>query len=105
MKKKSAKIDYWKGMVEERTNYLVRTVDETKESIEKLHNKLDEKFKDMKECVDEKFEKHNDYHINKEKKYRTYFLIVGAIAIGGCLANPDSFKFFVSMVTRFIGIF
>jgi hypothetical protein len=108
MKKKSSKNDKngkWQGMVEERTNYLVRTVDETKESIEKLHNKLDEKFKELKTCVDGKFEKHNTHHVNVEKKYRTYFLIVGAIAIGGCLANPDSFKFFVSMITRFIGMF
>jgi len=105
MKKKSAKIDYWKGMVEERTNYLVRTVDETKESIEKLHNKLDEKFKELKTCVDEKFEKHNTHHVNVEKRYTRFFLIIGALAVGSCLANPDSIKFFVSMITRFIGIF
>lgn len=108
MKKKSSKNDYWKGMVEERTNYLVRTVDETKESIEKLHNKLDEKFKDMKKCVDEKFEKHNTHHVNKEKKYRTYFLIISALAIGAGLSNlsnPENAKFVWNLLVKFIGIF
>jgi len=105
MKKKSAKVDYWKGMVEERTNYLVRTVDETKESIEKLHNKLDEKFKDMKECVDQKFEKHNLHHEYVEKKYTKLFLVLGTLTIASILLNPESIKYLWVMVSKFIGLF
>ena len=115
VRKKSAKIDRWQGIMDERTAQLVKTTDELKNAVGKLHDNVDKKveelkvsvdtnFKTLQTCVDSKFSKHNDFHINKEKKYRLYFLIITALAVGGCLANPESLKFVVNMITRFVGI-
>jgi len=105
MKKKAAKNDRWQGMIEERTGYLVRTIKEIKEVTEKLHENVDKKFEELKGCVDEKFEKHNTHHVNVEKKYNKWFLMIGALAVGSCLSNPESLKFVWTLLVRFIGMF
>ena len=105
MKKKSAKIDRWQGVISERTAFLVKTTDELKSSVEKLHENVDTKFKDLKECVDQKFEKHNLHHVNVEKKYTKLFLIIGALTAGSILSNPEGPKFVLGLITKLIGLF
>jgi hypothetical protein len=107
MSKESSKIDMWQGKIDERTAFLVKISDELKDSVEKLHDKMDKSFEDLQKCVDQKFENHNHFHTNQSKRYKLYFLIIGAVTVGGCLSNPDSLKFFVNMITtilRFVGI-
>lgn len=105
--KKSSKIDRWQGTMDERTATLIKTTEELKEAVKDLHYNVDTKFSDLETKIDSKFEKHNMHHEYVEKKYRTYFLIVAAISVGGALSNPDSLKFFVNMITtilRFVGV-
>jgi len=108
MKKKSSKNDKWQGIFEERVNHLVNTVEELKEDLKTNFGKVETGFIDLNKCIIEKFTKHNDYHINKEKKYIKYFLIIGALSVGAILSNlsnPENAKFAWSLIIRFAGIF
>ena len=108
--KRANKNNGWHARLDERTQYLKDIVDEIKANILRFEEKIDKKFDNLDACIgtkfedhrkkvdekflalntniDQKFAKHNDYHINKEKKYLKWFLILGALVLGSLLANP-----------------
>jgi hypothetical protein len=88
------------GKLIERTENLVKSVDEFKQEIKDFHERVDDKFKDLKNCVNDKFDRHNDFHINQGKKYTKLFLVVGALALGGLIANPEGLVIALKFLLR-----
>lgn len=105
MKKKSAKTDEWKGMLSERTAFLVETTKELKENLGKFHDNVDKKFVGLENKIDEKFAKHNLHHEYVERKNTKIFLVLGTLAITSILLNPESIKYLWIIVSKFIGLF
>ena len=100
LRKKASKNDVWQGRIDERTKNLVETVNEIKKDLKHFGDNVDDKFKDLRICVSEKFERHNDYHTNQSKKYTKLFLVVGALALGALIANPEGLIIAVKFLLR-----
>lgn len=105
MKKRASKDDEWKGMIGERVDNLVNTTKDLKESVEKGFEKADEKFIGLTKCINSKFDKHNLHHEQQDKKYIKWFLIIGALALGSIVANPNGLKFAWGMIKIVVGVF
>jgi len=103
--KKANRGDEWRGRLDERTNHLIDTVYEIKESLAKLDGKVEKKFGELTICVDQKFAHHNMHHINVERKYTKLFLVIGTLAVACCLLNPEGLKLILSFVAKFISLF
>lgn len=105
IKKRANQNDKWQGMIGERVDNLVKTTEELKKAVEKGFEKVDEKFVELGKCVNSKFDKHNLHHVQQDKKYLKWFLIIGALTLGSLVSNPNGLKFAWGIIKIFIGVF
>lgn len=104
-KRASRNDDKWQGMIGERVDNLVKAVDGLKIATEKGFATVDTKFVDLTKCVNSKFDKHNLHHEHQDKKYIKWFLIIGALALGSLVSNPNGLKYTLVAIKFVVGVF